>query len=91
MSNFGITEKEEFLSALKYPECSHCQSTMFCKFGCGRPDYPQGLRDFGHPRWEEVIRDYIAYYEASNIKSDSLAEHIRKAKLELKRREDNGI
>jgi len=88
MSRFAVTEKEEFLNALKYPECHYCAATMFCKFGCMEPDYPQGLADYGHPKWEQTIKDYIKYYEANNIKSDNLAEHIRKAKLELARREN---
>lgn len=88
MSRFAVTEKEEFLNTLKYPECRYCTATMFCKFGCMEPDYPQGLADFKHKRWEEVIRTYIKYYEQNNIKSNNLAEHIRRAKIELKRRDD---
>lgn len=88
MSRFALTEKEEFLSTLKYPECGYCGATMFCKFGCMEPQYPQGLGDYKHPMWEDTIKDYIRYYEANNIKSDNLAEHIRKAKLELQRREN---
>jgi len=91
MSRFAQTEKEEFLATLKYPECHYCASTMFCKFGCMEPEYPQGLRDFTHPMWEMVIEDYISYYESNKIKSSNLAEHIRQAKLELARREkENG-
>jgi len=88
MSRFALTEKEKFLSALKYPECSYCGATMFCKFGCMEPEYPQGIADFKHTQWEQVIREYIRYYETNDIKSEHLAEHIRKAKLELKRRDD---
>ena len=88
MSRFARTDKEEFLNALKYPACHYCTATMFCKFGCMEPDYPQGLSDYGHPKWEQSIKDYITYYEANSIKSDNLAEHIRKAKLELARREN---
>lgn len=52
------------------------------------PEYPQGIADFKHTQWEQVIREYIRYYETNDIKSEHLAEHIRKAKLELKRRDD---
>ena len=88
MARFALTDQEEFLATLKYPECGHCGSTMFCRWGCMRPQYPQGLADYEHPMWEEVIEEYIEYYEANNIKSDNLAEHVRKAKLELARRKD---
>ena len=85
---FGINDKEEFLFALKYQKCEECGNTMFCRWGCMRDDYPKGMADYKHPRWEEIMRVYLKYYDKSDIRSDPLAEHVRKARLELSRREN---
>jgi len=85
---FGINDKQEFLHSLKYTECSECGNTMFCRWGCMLDEFPKGMADYEHPRWEEIIRVYLKYYEANDITSDQLAEHVRRARVELKRRED---
>lgn len=86
---FGITEKQEFLHALKYTECHYCCATMFCKFGCMEPDYPQGLRDYKHPRWEEIINVYLEYHSTEeHTDTDALRQHVKECRKELKRRED---
>ena len=84
---FGINEQQEFLHSLKYSECHYCCATMFCKFGCMEPDYPQGLRDISHKRWEEIIQVYIKYYETdASVKTKNLDIHVAAARKELKQR-----
>lgn len=85
---FGINDKQEFLLSLKYEKCSECGNTMFCRWGCIMPEFPNSMADYDHPRWEEIIRVYLKYYNTHDIKSDPLAEHVRRVQVELKKRED---
>lgn len=85
---FGLDKKQEFYFSLKYTECHCCCATMFCRWGCTEPKYPQGLRDYEHPRWKEIITIYLKYYDDSDtlkLKSNLLEEDVRLARIVLKK------
>lgn len=82
--NPGLMGKAEFQLRLKHGECVQCHSVMWCKFDCSQKDYPCGMRDYKHPRWEEVARVYLESLEADNF--DTSDEWTQELIEELEKR-----
>lgn len=82
--NPGMMGKAEFRLRLTYGECIQCKSVVWCKWGCTQKDYPCGMRDYDHPRWEEVATIYLETLEEGNF--DTSDEWTQELIRELEKR-----